>query len=39
MIATPLNSPLGRQQIDAVSRHIMQNNINANETSVLECVR
>lgn len=26
-----LNSPLGRQQVNAVSRHIMQNNINSEE--------
>jgi type I restriction enzyme S subunit len=31
-----LNSPLGRQQVDAVSRQIMQNNINSEELRALE---
>ncbi len=31
-----LNSPLGRQQVDAVSRQIMQNNINSEELRGLE---
>jgi type I restriction enzyme, S subunit len=31
-----LNSPLGRQQVDAVSRQIMQSNINSEELRALE---
>jgi type I restriction enzyme S subunit len=31
-----LNSPLGRQQVDAVSRQIMQNNINSEELRSLQ---
>jgi len=30
-VACFLNGPLGRQQVDATSRHIMQNNINSEE--------
>jgi type I restriction enzyme S subunit len=35
-IAWFLNSPLGRQQVDAISRQIMQNNINSEELRSLE---
>ena len=31
-----LNAPLGRQQVDAVSRHIMMNNINSDELKSLQ---
>ncbi|MCR9217611.1 MAG: restriction endonuclease subunit S [bacterium] len=31
-----LNCPLGRQQVDALSRHIMQNNINSEELRSIE---
>jgi restriction endonuclease S subunit len=35
-IAWYINSPLGRQQVDSLSRQIMQNNINSQELRILQ---